>query len=33
MTVETSPQAPVAAGSFGPVKQIDSGLLDVGRVR
>jgi pimeloyl-ACP methyl ester carboxylesterase len=32
VTVETSPQAPAAATSFGPVRQIDAGLLNVGYV-
>ena len=32
MTVETSPQASAAATSFGPVQQIDAGLLNVGYV-
>ena len=32
MTVETSPQASAAAASFGPVQQIDAGLLNVGYV-
>ena len=32
MTVETSPQAFEAATSFGPVQQIDAGLLNVGYV-
>ena len=32
MTLETSPQPSEAATSFGPVQQIDAGLLNVGYV-